>query len=88
MREDGSSGGDKNWIDPGHILELWPMGHADGLVVGRERKKEFRLSLGFGWSDQVEGGVFIYLDKTEDGTDLGRDVDEEFCLGKIKLGKN
>lgn len=44
------------------------------------------MSLGCGWSNQMEGGVFIYLEMTEGGMDLGRDVDEEFCLGKIKFG--
>lgn len=40
MREDGSSGNDEKWIDLGHLLELWPMGHADGLDGGCEGEKE------------------------------------------------
>ena len=84
MREDGSSDGDEKWIDLGHLLDLWPMGHADGLDVGCEGKRVFRVSLGFGWSNHMEGGVFIYLEKTEGGTYLGSNGDKEFCLGKIK----
>lgn len=33
----------------------------------------------------MEGGVFIYLEETEGGTNLEGVGDEEFCLGKIKF---
>lgn len=83
MREDGSSGSDEKRIDLGHLLELWPMGHADGLDEGCEGKRGFKVSLGFGWTNQWR---CIYL--PGDDWTWNRIVYRcglRVCLGKIKF---
>ena len=59
---------------------FWSYGRCDmlmGWMWGVRGKRGLKVSWGL---DGVTkwGGVFIYLEMTEGGTELGRDVDEEF----------